>query len=1004
MPLASGLALCRLPATRLSRERDAEGRRRETTGTRATSTPIRSTSTLGHRGFASWATSVSPPGVLSWSATPLSMKPVRRWNVPLQPVGLTSLACSDSFSSSCRAVPSAVFPSEQIYNDDVAVSFGEELYKCEIIKPAVGDSSSVQSYLDCLMPPGVGSGHSVKLVIRNATYRALLEGCTEDMKKWGEDTWPPGGVEAGGLPFGNCFAPSSVSDEFVVAKDYGITFTYDVPEITRVEPSHGQNAPGLTANVTIIGANFGAVAREIYGKQCRGLSTETCRALFDNSVVLFNTTCSDINVRDGSEVTGQDVETKALNAKLAWCNQPAGYVLSCTRAFSEETSGCKERPLNICPDKFFGCGRRCPEDKIVCTVPVLGGMQKISVKIGGVTSTMNVSFGYDPPVLFSVVPPEVLAGSSSLITITGRNFGDNMAVRYAGRVINLVEGKFLPEIVTRFSPDLTKNVSSILWWDDAEYSTCFSSAAGVDPAKTTVMQRQCDAGNVPSSRILLKNDVTVFGLKAQQMVVQGPSAQAAEGSTVLSVDIMTQVMNQRSQLSTENSTFSFRVGCDSKGLMLGTKIMMWHLAVDKGEYTASSSSPVVSYHDRMVLLGGGSTVSTEGNEIWWSYFTGTGWRAQQADRLWWEGRYNTTAVVFRDILFIMGGASKSAGKAFNDIWIYADSKAVDDFFWGPAAGIASPNIVAGQAFEPYWLRVSTGAAWPARSRAQAVEFNNHLYLIGGVSYEGEWYGDLWRSKDGVNWVLVKFKNLWVGRNNIFAVVHTNVNKGIWVVGSVQEQFYNTMYSEDGVTFKHPENACALINVDVQALVSWRGYLFLFTTGCHDYEDQQEKPRKCLGPGDPVHNRVWYTQNGQSWLMAKRPFTVDDALRSVDGRYLWSGRIDGEFRYDFRVVVHHDTLYIVGGGMRKVQIDQNGALVTRPGGGYAYIITKGANSISPLHPITSSLDRHLTSCLGTLSFSQSTMCMSAKFSWRLRTLATTRMTRCAKDLIFMLCAI
>ena len=86
------------------------------------------------------------------------------------------------------------------------------------------------------------------------------------------------------------------------------------------------------------------------------------------------------------------------------------------------------------------------------------------------------------------------------------------------------------------------------------------------------------------------------------------------------------------------------------------------------------------------------------------------------------------------------------------------------------------------------------------------------------------------------------------------------------------------------------------------------------------------------------------------MMAKRPFTVDDALRSVDGRYLWSGRIDGEYRFDFRVVVHHDTLYIVGGGMRKVQIDENGALETRPEGGYAYVFTKGANFISHCTPL------------------------------------------------------
>ena len=147
-----------------------------------------------------------------------------------------------------------------------------------------------------------------------------------------------------------------------------------------------------------------------------------------------------------------------------------------------------------------------------------------------------------------------------------------------------------------------------------------------------------------------------------------------------------------------------------------------------------------------------------------------------------------------------------------------------------------------------------------------------------------------------------------GRNNIRAVVHTNGVEGIWVVSSVMEQFYNTIYSTDGVNFQFPDNACALTDVDVRAMVAWRGYLFLFTTACHDYSTSQETATPCR-PGDKVHNRIYYSQNGQSWLLARRPYTVDLFLRPVYQRYGWSGEFEGDKRP--LINMYHHLLEIPG---------------------------------------------------------------------------------------------
>lgn len=474
-----------------------------------------------------------------------------------------------------------VYPTEQIYNGDVSVTFGEGLFVCEVISPAQGDTRSVQSYLDCLMPPGVGSSHGIKVVVRNATYRALLDGCTDEMKKYGKTTWPPG---ESGAKFGNCFPPSSVDDEYVVAKDYGISFSYDAPVIKSVSPSRGANSVGQTANITITGDSFGAAARELYSAKCRISGTTTCKRLFTNGVVLWNVSCASIAVTDGTESTGAQVEAKALSARMAWCEKPEGYTLSCTSAFSDATSGCTKRPLNLCPDKFFGCGRRCPEDTIICTVPVLGGTQLVSVIVGGVTATTSVLFQYDSPVIYTVVPPEVLAGTSSLITVTGRNFGADLGIVYGGKLVEFTPNVLLPSVLRPFSPQLTRNVTTIAWWAYAQYQTCFSAPdAKASTAKPIpVSLRVCDAGAIPSAKILLRDNIKRYGEVLQEMVVQGPAASARAGQTVLSVDIMAQVVASRSAISPENSTFSFRVGCNSNPVTLGTRILMFYIAAKTG--------------------------------------------------------------------------------------------------------------------------------------------------------------------------------------------------------------------------------------------------------------------------------------------------------------------------------------------------------------------------------------------------------------------------------------
>ena len=94
-------------------------------------------------------------------------------------------------------------------------------------------------------------------------------------------------------------------------------------------------------------------------------------------------------------------------------------MIKCEGAFKEENLVCE----TICPpgllpeDDLEGlCKTFCSEETLVCDVRAIGGSQEVNVMVGDQTIGASESFIYKPPVLYSVFPPELAAGSSSLLT------------------------------------------------------------------------------------------------------------------------------------------------------------------------------------------------------------------------------------------------------------------------------------------------------------------------------------------------------------------------------------------------------------------------------------------------------------------------------------------------------------------------------------------------------------------------------------------------------------
>lgn len=98
-------------------------------------------------------------------------------------------------------------------------------------------------------------------------------------------------------------------------------------------------------------------------------------------------------------------------------------------------------------------------------------------------------------------PPELLAGTSTSLTVVGKNFGVNMADTYLSRVYrNDIETGLVFGVIEEFDPDILPfNGSSVRWWDSAQYKLCFN--AGADLSKSPYLAA-CNQGLVVSSNVV----------------------------------------------------------------------------------------------------------------------------------------------------------------------------------------------------------------------------------------------------------------------------------------------------------------------------------------------------------------------------------------------------------------------------------------------------------------------------------------------------------------------
>lgn len=205
-----------------------------------------------------------------------------------------------------------------------------------------------------------------------------------------------------------------------------------------------------------------------------------------------------------------------------------------------------------------------------------------------------------------------------------------------------------------------------------------------------------------------------------------------------------------------------------------------------------------------------------------------------------------------------------------------------------------------------WINVTQKAAYAPRDGAGALVFKGKMWLLGGwnpsdkVHFPRICNNEVWNSKDGANWTLVKPNTFldkkfdstkdWEGRHTAGYVVYKNK---MWIIGGDANQghIHNDVWnSADGKTWNY---------VNKNRNVPWGPRVLHHTLVFQDkiwVIGGQTMPGFAAPRKEIFYRDVWTTTNGVDWkkLTPKEPY--------------WShrGMIGGN-------VVFKDRIWILGGG-------------------------------------------------------------------------------------------
>lgn len=116
----------------------------------------------------------------------------------------------------------------------------------------------------------------------------------------------------------------------------------------------------------------------------------------------------------------------------------------------------------------------------------------------------------------------------------------------------------------------------------------------------------------------------------------------------------------------------------------------------------------------------------------------------------WAAREGHASVVFDNKMWVLGGHSADANRTnvrFNDVWSTEDGS--------------------------IWVRVLSTAPWDPRSSFTATSFDGKIWIIGGITGEGEASGEVWWTSNGTVWTRITDGDAITPRYSHAAAVFSN---------------------------------------------------------------------------------------------------------------------------------------------------------------------------------------------------------------------------------------
>ncbi len=238
----------------------------------------------------------------------------------------------------------------------------------------------------------------------------------------------------------------------------------------------------------------------------------------------------------------------------------------------------------------------------------------------------------------------------------------------------------------------------------------------------------------------------------------------------------------------------------------------------------------------------------------------------------WEPRAGLEVVELDDAFFLMGGRTPidpqivpvfGASTIWGDVW-----KSVDQ-------GESWSQIVA----------TDTPDHWAARAYFEAVTKDGQMFVLGGQDFNvitvpgpmgpqqvtvSNFFNDVWRSSDGVNWVQATSQAGWEGRAGLSSIVYRddiyvfggskNDDQSIIGPGGPERIYFNDVWksSDDGVTWQEVTPAADWEPRAGAAVVVKDDYIYLL--GGEDGFTCDSGGPRC----PPYFNDVWRTQDGETW--------------------------------------------------------------------------------------------------------------------------------------------